>query len=58
MAESVRSRLIGDQDLTENQGIRRKALLVDLGRWGIETGRGWLVQAVTAALQREGLRDA
>jgi hypothetical protein len=36
----------------------RKATLVELGYWGLTTGRGWLVHAVHAALQREGLCDA
>jgi hypothetical protein len=36
----------------------RKDILVALGLWGMVTGRGWLVKAVQAALQREGLRDA
>jgi len=35
----------------------RKTLLVGLGQWGITTGRGWLVRAVDAAIEREGLRD-
>jgi hypothetical protein len=32
--------------------------LVALGLWGIMTGRGWVVVAVRAALQREDLRHA
>jgi hypothetical protein len=35
----------------------RKADLVALGDWAVTSGRGWLVHAVHAALQREGLCD-
>jgi hypothetical protein len=35
---------------------RRKAVLVELGLWGLRTGRGWVVKAVEEAIQREGLR--
>ena len=37
---------------------QRKLDLIDLGVWGLTTGRGWLVRAVHAAIEREGLRDA
>ena len=36
----------------------RKTLLIELGQWAVETRRGWLVRAVDAAIEREGLRDA
>jgi hypothetical protein len=36
---------------------QRKTDLVALGLWGFTTGRGWLVEAVELALQREGLQD-
>jgi hypothetical protein len=36
----------------------RKTLLLELGEWAVITGRRWLVQAVHAALEWEGLRDA
>jgi hypothetical protein len=39
-------------------GYPRKTTLVDLGLWAVTTGRGWLVRAVHAAIEREGLRDA
>jgi 1,2-phenylacetyl-CoA epoxidase catalytic subunit len=32
-----------------------KSDLVSLAQWAVTTGRGWLVRAVGAALQREGL---
>jgi hypothetical protein len=37
---------------------QRKTLLVTLGHWAILTGRGWLVRAVHAAIEREGLYHA
>jgi diketogulonate reductase-like aldo/keto reductase len=37
---------------------QRKTTLVALGTWAFLTGRGWLVRAVHAALEREGLRHA
>jgi hypothetical protein len=37
---------------------RRKADLVALGNWAVDTGRGWLVRAVHAAIECEGLRHA
>ena len=36
----------------------RKRTLVQLGLWGVTTGRGWLVHGVHAALQREALVHA
>jgi hypothetical protein len=36
----------------------RKAALVAMGAWALATGRGWLVNAVHAALVGEGLIDA
>jgi hypothetical protein len=36
----------------------RKETLVALGLWGLVTGRGWVVKAVEAAIEQEGLRDA
>jgi len=39
-------------------GHSRKKTLVDLGLWAVTTGRGWLVRAVRAAIEREGLRNA
>jgi hypothetical protein len=35
--------------------VQRKCDLVDLGVWAMVTGRCWLVLAVTAAIQRQGL---
>jgi hypothetical protein len=35
--------------------IQRKSTLIALGHWAILTGRGWLVRAVHAAIEREGL---
>jgi hypothetical protein len=35
----------------------RKADLIALGSWAVITGRRWLVRAVHAAIEREGLRD-
>ncbi len=35
----------------------RKAALVAMGAWALATGRGWLVNAVHAALVGEGLID-
>jgi hypothetical protein len=33
----------------------RKALLVQLGIWGMNAGKRWVVRGVQQALQREGL---
>jgi hypothetical protein len=38
--------------------VTRKTTLVTLGLWALTTGRGWLVQAVDAAIEREGLLHA
>jgi hypothetical protein len=35
----------------------RKAILVALGQWAVDNGRGWIVRAVDVAIAREGLRD-
>ena len=35
-----------------------KAILVDMGLWAMATGRSWLVRAVEAAIQAEGLCHA
>jgi hypothetical protein len=37
---------------------RRKVMLVELGLWGLLTGRGWVVRAAEAAIAREGLQSA
>jgi hypothetical protein len=42
---------------TERNSIR-KVTLVALGQWAVLTGCGWLVQAVDASIEREGLRHA
>jgi hypothetical protein len=34
---------------------RRKAQLVQLGVWGMNVGKGWVVRGVQRALQQEGL---
>jgi hypothetical protein len=36
----------------------RKSVLVDLGSWAVTTSCGWLVRAVHAAIEREGLHLA
>jgi hypothetical protein len=38
--------------------VTRQTTLVTLGVWALTTGRGWLIQAVDVAIQREGLRHA
>jgi hypothetical protein len=35
----------------------RKSVLVDLGSWAVTTSCGWLVRAVHAAIEQEGLQD-
>ena len=37
---------------------QHKAVLVELGLWGLNTGRPWLIKAVYRALWREGLIHA
>jgi hypothetical protein len=41
-----------------NYSAQRKAALVGSGQWAVMTGCGWLVRAVEATLEREGLRNA
>jgi hypothetical protein len=41
---------------TSSATEHRKGILIEIGLWAMATGRGWLVRAVKAALQREGLR--
>ena len=38
--------------------LTRKTTLVTLSLWALTTGRGWLVQAAEASIEREDLRHA
>jgi hypothetical protein len=38
--------------------LTRKTTFVALGLWALTAGRGWLVQAVDAAIEREGQQHA
>jgi hypothetical protein len=47
--------MIKPLEITHQSQNNLKTILVELGQWAIDNGRGWIVREVHAALQQEGL---